>query len=102
VPTIARISIAPVKGLGLVHPDEVLVDVTGVADNRRFHIVDADGRRYNQMRKGELVQIRPDYDEAAGTLAFHFPDGTVVEGPVTLGADVTTDFHGRPVSGNYV
>lgn len=102
MPTIARISIAPVKGLGLVHPDEVLVDVTGVADNRRFHIVDADGRRYNQMRKGELVQIRPDYDEAAGTLAFHFPDGTVAEGPVTLGAEVTTDFHGRPVSGNYV
>ena len=100
--SVARISIAPVKGLGLVHPDSVLVDLTGVAENRRFHIVDADGRRYNQMRSGALVRISPAYDEAAGTLVFRFPDGTSAEGKVKLGDDVTTDFYGRPVAGNFV
>ena len=100
--SVARISIAPVKGLGLVHPDEVIVELTGVAENRRFHIVDADGRRFNQIRNGELVQIRPEYDEAAGTLALHFPDQSVARGNVALGGEVTTDFYGRPVAGNYV
>jgi hypothetical protein len=27
----------------------------GVRENRRFHIVDADGRRFNQLRNGGLV-----------------------------------------------
>lgn len=102
MPSVARISIAPVKGLGLVHPDEVMLEPTGVSANRRFHIVDADGRRFNQIRNGELVQIRPEYDEAAGILAFHFPDGSVAAGEVALDGEVTTDFYGRPVPGSYV
>jgi uncharacterized protein YcbX len=102
MPSVARISIAPVKGLALVHPDEVLLEQTGVSTNRRFHIVDADGRRYNQMRKGELVQIKQYYDEEAGTLEFRFPDGTAAVGEVALGDEVTTDFYGRRVEGNYV
>jgi uncharacterized protein YcbX len=102
MPSVARISIAPVKGLGLVHPHEAMVELTGVSSNRRFHVVDADGRRFNQIRNGELVQIRPEYDEAAGTLAMHFPDGSVAQGELALGGEVTTDFYGRPVAGNYV
>jgi uncharacterized protein YcbX len=47
VVSVSRISVAPVKGLGLVHPDEVLLEETGVRENRRFHIVDSGGRRYN-------------------------------------------------------
>src|SRR5215204_2940654 len=50
------------EGHGLVHPDEVALERTGVAANRRFHIVDEEGRRYNQIRNGELVQIKPEYD----------------------------------------
>jgi uncharacterized protein YcbX len=102
VPSVARISIAPVKGLGLVHPDEVIVETTGVLENRRFHIVDANGRRYNQLRKGTLVQIKPEYDAARDWLALRFPDGSVAEGTVGLDGEVTTDFYGRPVQGNYV
>ncbi len=102
MPSISRISLAPVKGLALVHPGWVLVEMTGVAENRRFHIVDADGRRYNQLRNGELVRIRQQYDAARERLALHFPDGSVAEGEVSLDGEVTTDFYGRPVSGNYV
>jgi uncharacterized protein YcbX len=100
VPTVARISISPVKGLALVDVGEVELERTGVRDNRRFHIVDADGRRYNQLRNGALVQIRQELD--AERLALHFPDGTTADGEVALGAAIITDFYGRPVEGHLV
>jgi uncharacterized protein YcbX len=100
--TVTRISIAPIKGLGLVHPDEVELELTGVRTNRRFHIVDADGRRYNQIRNGTLVQIRPQYDAGEEHLSLTFPDGTTVAADVELGDETTTDFYGRPVRGRVV
>ena len=99
---VSRISIAPVKGLGLVHPDEVTLEKTGVAANRRFHIVDADGRRYNQLRNGQLVRVKPEYDPESERLTLRFSDGSVADGTVALGEGITTDFYGRPVSGNVV
>jgi uncharacterized protein len=102
VPVVTRISVAPVKGLGLVHPEGVILEGHGVRENRRFHIVDADGRRFNQLRNGALVQIRPEYDADSERLTLHFPDGGVADGEVSLGGEVTTDFYGRPVVGNYV
>lgn len=100
--TVTRINIAPVKALGLVHPDEVLLERAGVADNRRFHVVDEGGRRYNQLRNGRLVQIRPEYDDAAGRLTLSFPDGSVADGTVARGEAITVDFYGRPVPGRIV
>jgi uncharacterized protein YcbX len=102
MPVVSRISVAPVKALALVHPEEVLLETHGVRENRRFHIVDADGRRFNQLRDGALVQIRPEYDADTQRLTLHFPDGSFADGEVSLGAEVTTDFYGRPVVGNYV
>jgi uncharacterized protein YcbX len=99
---VSGISVAPVKGLGLVHPEEVLLGRHGVRENRRFHIVDAEGRRFNQLRNGALVQIRPAYDADSERLTLRFPDGSVADGEVSLGAEVTTDFYGRPVAGKYV
>jgi uncharacterized protein YcbX len=98
VPTVARISISPVKGLGLVHPEQVLVEETGVRDNRRFHIVDADGRRYNQLRNSALVQIKQEYD--GNRLTLRFPDGMTAAGEIALGTQITTDFYGRTVDGH--
>lgn len=100
VPSVARISIAPVKGLALVDRDAVMLERTGVRENRRFHIVDADGRRYNQLRNGALVQIRQEYD--ADRLTLHFPDGTTAEAEIALGEEITTDFYGRHVDGHAV
>ena len=95
MPVVSRISITPVKGLALLHPDEVTLEMTGVAANRRFHIVDADGRRYNQLRNGRLVRIAPQYDPETDRLTLRFPDGTVADGTVALGETITTDFYDR-------
>ena len=102
MPVVSRISIAPVKGLALVHPDEVALEQTGVVANRRFHIVDAEGRRYNQLRNGELVRIKPEYDPESGRLTLRFPGGIVADGTVEPGEEITTDFYGRPVAGRIV
>jgi uncharacterized protein len=102
VATVTRINVAPVKALGLVHPEEVLLERTGVADNRRFHVVDQTGRRYNQLRNGRLVQIRPKYDAESRTLSLAFPDGTIADGTVAHGETITVDFYGRPVGGHVV
>src|SRR2546428_9142043 len=97
MPSVSRISISPVKGLALVHPPEVLLERTGVLANRRFHIVDADGRRYNQLRNGELVLVKQEYDPDAERLTLRFPDGPVATGQVRLDAEGPTTFYGVPV-----
>jgi len=95
-PCVARISIAPVKALGLVHPDEVELRPGGVEGDRRFWLVDSGGRLVNDKRLGRLVQVRADWDEATRRLALGFPDGEIVEGVVEPGGPVEAVLHGRP------
>jgi MOSC domain-containing protein len=102
VKTVSRLSIAPVKGMALVHPEEISLERFGVAANRRFFVVDEDGRRYGQIRDGTLARIRPEYDEAGERLTLRFPDGDVAGGVPGLGEEVVTDFYGRPVRGRVV
>jgi uncharacterized protein len=101
-PSVAWISITPVKSLGLLQVDEVLLEEIGVRNNRRFHLTDAAGNLINGKRHGALAQIRSAYDESAGTLELRFPDGSVVAGEVAVDGEVTTNFWGRPVSGRIV
>jgi len=42
-PRVVRISLAPVKSLGLVHPDEIVLAEGGVVGNRRFWLRDEQG-----------------------------------------------------------
>lgn len=103
MPAVSWLSIAPVKGLALVQPREVKLERTGVAANRRFYLVDDDGRQFGLLRDGRLVQIRPEYDEHADSLALRLPDGSRVHGRIALGDAVTTAFGGgRPVTGRLV
>ena len=93
---VVRISIAPVKSLGLVHPDEVELEQHGVRGNRRFWLVDEGGRLFNGKRNGPMVQIRPEWDEETRRLALAFPDGTRIEGTVELGEFVDADMYEYP------
>jgi uncharacterized protein len=102
VPSLSWISIAPVKGLALAHPREVSLEPYGVAENRRFYLVDEEGRRYGLIRDGRLVQVEAETDAEGARLSLRFPDGSVVAGEVEPGPPVTTDFYGQPVDGRFV
>ena len=103
MPSVSWLSIAPVKGLALVRPDEIRLERTGVAANRRFYLLDADGQQFGLLRNGKLVQIRPEYDEAADRLSLHLPDGSRVDGEIELGEPAVARFFGkRPVPGRLV
>jgi uncharacterized protein YcbX len=99
---ISRLAIAPVKGLGLVHPEEVLLGRDGVRNDRRFYLVDAGGRLVNNKTCGELMQVRPEVSEDASHLTLHFPEGGSAAGEVVAGAAIETSFYGRPVAGRIV
>ena len=92
---VARISIAPVKALALVHPEAVDLGRDGVAGDRRFWLLDSDGRLVNNRVLGPLMRVRPAWDEATRHLALVFPTGDVVEGVVELGAPVAAELHRR-------
>ncbi len=99
---VSRLSIAPVKGLGLVQAGEIALDKFGVLENRRFYVRDAAGEFVNALKHPELFRVTPAYDPHGETLALRFPDGAVVEAEVNLGEQVTTDFYGRKVEGRLV
>jgi uncharacterized protein len=93
---VVRISIAPVKSLGLVHPEGVDLLPGGVRGDRRFWLVDEDGRLYDTKRNGPMLRIRPEWDETTRRLALDFPDGARVEDVVELGEPVDVQLYGRP------
>jgi uncharacterized protein YcbX len=103
MPSVAWISVAPVKALALVQLEEALLGPGGVEGDREFFFVDPDRRMINDKECRDLVRIRPAYDTAAGTLAFTFPDGEVVDGPVTPGGPLEARFWAdRPVAARLV
>jgi uncharacterized protein YcbX len=103
VPSIAWLAVSPIRGTALAPRDEIRLEIWGVADNRRFYLVDDDGRRYTLTRAGELAAVAAEYDPDRERLGVRFPDGDVVEGTVELGEPVATEFFGpRTVTGRIV
>ena len=95
--SVAWLHVAPVKGLALVERDEIELGLDGVEENRRFCVVDADGRRYGALRDGRLQAIRPRWDGRSRVLALEFPDGSVVVDEVALDGEADTDIFDRRV-----
>ena len=82
-----ELAIAIVKGGRLTHPSAVDVLPEGVADDRRFFLVAADGRQLD-ARRGPLTAVVSEWDGARRSLTMRFPDGVVVAGAVALGGRV--------------
>lgn len=80
MPTVSKLAIAPIKGLALRHPSEVLLGTHGVPENRRFFLIAADGRHRSGLAFGPLAAIVPDYDAESERLVLRFPDGAAVDG----------------------
>ncbi|MEO9221617.1 MAG: MOSC domain-containing protein [Mycobacteriaceae bacterium] len=94
MPRIARISMTPVKGTALGHPEGVALGRNGVEHNRRFHLIDDMGHLVNGKQCGPLVGLQCSYDGA--TLTVDFPGGATLSETVTLsGERVQTNFYGR-------
>jgi uncharacterized protein len=103
MPRVSRLYVSPIRGLALQSLDEAFLGPGGVAENRRFHLVDAAGRRYHMEHHPQLVRVRADYDPDAERLTLTFPDGTVVDDTVQVDGPITTPFQGgRPVAGHVV
>ena len=82
------------KSLGLQHPERVELSERGVAEDRRFYLVDDEGRLVGGVKHGPLVRVRPEWD-GVSRLALRFPDRDRVEGEVELAEPVETDFYGK-------
>jgi uncharacterized protein YcbX len=97
---VTRLSITPVKSMGLHHPDEVRLERYGVRENRRFYVAEPDGTLFNNSKHGPLVRIGAQYDPASERLTLRFPNGRVLEGDATaVDGPVDTNFFGRWASG---
>jgi uncharacterized protein YcbX len=103
VPTVAALSLAPVKGMRLVAVEAVTIDPTGPRGDRAFHVREADGALALTSRNPGLVQVVPEWDADRDELALAFPGGRRVAGPVVRGRPVVTAFYdGRAVPGHVV
>jgi uncharacterized protein YcbX len=100
VAVLTRINVTALKGTALEHPERVALTAEGVVGDRRLFLIDERGELFSVHDFGPLMQVHAAYDPDAGSLSLSFPDGSVTDGPVDArGGVMTTDFHGRPVSG---
>ena len=99
---VSRISIAPVKGLALQQVATADVGLNGVAENRRLHFVDGDGRFVNGKTSMRLSLVGSRLDLAQNTLSLEIPGADVVTGRLELGEPIETVFFGRPAQGRVV
>jgi uncharacterized protein len=99
---VVRLSIAPVRGLGLEHPDSVDLTDVGVVEDRRFYLIDDGGRIVDQLLAGGLVQVGAQTDPDATRLRLTFPDGSVVDDTIELAEPVETAIYKRTAVGHVV
>ena len=102
MPRVSRLSIAPVRSLALEHPDEIDLTEVGVVEDRRFYLIDDRDRLIDRTVIGELAQIAAHTDAGATRLRLAFPDGTILEEEVRLGAAVETPVYDRSATGRIV
>ncbi|HVV59143.1 MAG TPA: MOSC N-terminal beta barrel domain-containing protein [Gaiellaceae bacterium] len=90
---VVSIQIAPVKALGLAHPEVVDLDRDGIAGDRMFFVVDAAGRMTNNKKHGPLMSVEPTFDQATSVLTLRFPDGRELSAPTADGEPARAQFY---------
>ena len=102
MPRVARLSISPVRSLGLEHPESIELHEKGVLEDRRFYLIDEAGRLVDQLIAAALVQLHAQTNPDGTHLRLTLPDGTSIDGGVGLAEPVETDIHGRTGIGHVV
>ena len=95
--TVAEINIAPVKSMALTPLTEATLDLGGIQVDRRFYLVNGQGRLLSRRQVGKLAQLVASWDPDGEQLRIVFPDGTVLEGQPELDNPVWTIIWGRRV-----
>ena len=95
--TVAEINIAPVKSMALVPLTEATLDLGGIQVDRRFYLVNRQGRLLSRRQVGRLAQLAASWDAEAERLRIEFPDGKTLEGRPELDNPVWTIIWGRRV-----
>ena len=99
MPKITAIHATPVKSLGLARLESAHITHRGIADDRRFLLMDSEGRVVTQRQIGRLTQVSAEYSAEEDDLRLTFPDGSVVSGQPRPGKETATVLWGRVVSG---
>lgn len=99
---VAWIHVAPIKALAVQELKAVELGPLGVEGDRRFCIVDADGKMLNAKRVPGLVAIRPRFDQSMERLVLEMPDGSTVKGAVDLGEPITVSIFRRHTAARVV
>jgi uncharacterized protein len=98
--TVSQLAIAPVKGMRLQCASEVELGQHGVAGDRDFLVVGADGKLLLTAQAPALLRIEPAWDRARNVLSLGFPDGDVVQDtPEPGAAAITWMYDGREIPG---
>src|SRR4051794_21072273 len=104
--SVTRISIAPVKGLSLHHPDAVELRRDGVPGDRAFFLVDERNDMVSATRLGPLVPATAEHAPEANPLALRFADGAQLHDEIVLDPVERVRFFGleleaEPVAGGF-
>jgi uncharacterized protein len=94
VSEVVGLAVTPIKATRLLPVDSVTLGPAGAQGNRRFYVIDERGRMINGKVVGELQTVIASFD--GENLALRFPDGRVIEGPVSTRAPVQTTFFSAP------
>ena len=86
-PTVHELATTPLKGTRLHHPTSIQLESYGAAGDRRFFLVDHDGRRV-EASNAPLTLVDANWDPTDDTLTITLPDGTNIAGRVELGEPV--------------
>lgn len=99
---VCGLAVAPVKGTRLRRVEEIRLDHGGVRENRRFYLIDGQGKMVNASRLGKLQTVVSFYSDEDRILRLELPDGSVLEDRVALGPPVRTEFYGEQLDSRLV
>lgn len=100
--TVSAIATTPVKGFALTFPARVTIGASGVDDDRRFALLDANGERLRSRKHAWPCTVAARYDAESRRLGMRFPDGSELARRVETGAPVRFDHHGELVDAHVV
>jgi uncharacterized protein len=95
--TVSRLSITPLRGAALHHPDAIELGPHGVADDRRYLLLDEHGRLLDGTKFGPIVQVRAELTHRDGLehLTVRLPSGEVVSDEVALDGPMRIEVYQR-------